>query len=241
MDETSFVTSDIGAVESSVSVIIATKNSGRFLRECLESVRAQTLAPLEVILVDACSTDDTHKIAAEFPQVRIVKQRGTGFTGAWNEGIKAARGNLLAFLDSDDHWTPCKLEWQVTALKNTPTALGAVGKVRFFLSAGENPPSTMRPDILGKDWMTGMPGVLLARRELFERTGPWPEHLEITGDIDWFARLRDLGLPILEIPELLLHKRVHDQNLSYGAARKATYPRELMQVLHASITRKRAG
>jgi len=227
-------------MKSSISVIIATKNSGRFLRECLDSVQKQTVAPLEVLIVDANSKDETRQIADEYSFSKFIRQESKGFTGAWNEGIKVSKGEYVAFVDSDDFWAPHKLEWQIEALNGQPNAQGVVGQVRFFLNEGDAAPATMRKDLLHRDFMAEMPGTFLARKYLFEQQGLWPENLEVTGDIDWFIRLKDHSVPIIELPKLVLHKRVHGQNVSYNAALNDTYSNELLRLLHASILRKRA-
>ena len=90
------------------------------MSRCIDSVLAQTASPLEIIVVDDCSTDDTKQI------VQINKKKGVRFIAlethlgaqaARNRGIWEAKGDWIAFQDSDDEWLPQKLEKQVDALK----------------------------------------------------------------------------------------------------------------------------
>lgn len=222
-----------------VSIIIATKDAAHYLAECLDAVAAQSHQNYEILMVDANSADGTREIAAQSDRLRIIDQVGTGFEGAWNEGIAAARGDYLAFVDSDDRWTPQKLELQVAALENDPQAMGAIGKVRFFLEEGETPPPGFRDRVFEGEHMASMPGVLMARPQLFDIMGPWEERWSIVSDIEWFVRLRDLKVPMVKVDQLLLHKRVHGGNLSYVTASKDIYPKELLKTLHESIQRKR--
>ncbi len=104
-----------------VSVIVPTYNRASLLVRALESVYAQSLSPSQVIVVDDGSTDNTRElIAAQFPQADYVYQRHHGVSQARNSGIRRARCEWLAFLDSDDEWLPSKLQRQLDALYARP-------------------------------------------------------------------------------------------------------------------------
>lgn len=223
-----------------VSVIIATRNASRYLAECLDSVAAQTRAPLEIVVVDAASTDDTVEIAGRYANTIIVQQDGLGFARAWNQGIAASRGDYVAFIDSDDRWTKDKLALQGSLLDADDALEGVIGRVRFFVEPGEVPPSGWRDRILQGDHVAHMPGVLLARPRLFDKLGTWGTDWQIASDIDWFVKLKDSGLPVGVVDTLLLEKRVHSSNLSLVTATDRVYPDELLKLLRDSIQRKRA-
>jgi hypothetical protein len=222
-----------------VTVVIAVKNAERYLAECLDSVAAQTFSDYEVVVVDGRSTDATERIARAYPKVRFIQQAGAGFADAWNTGLRAARGELIAFVDSDDHWVPSKLERQVEALRADAELQAVIGRVRFFVEPGEVPPRGFRDRVLAGDHVAQMPGVLLARRGVFELIGDWGEGMVVANDIDWFVRLKDSGLRVGVVDEVLLHKRVHSRNFSYVTAEDPVYPREVLRLLHQSILRKR--
>ncbi len=91
-----------------ISVIIPCFNGGKFLRRCLNSVIGQ-LPPeeLEVIVIDDCSKDDSAAVAAEFPAVRLIRhQVNQGVSVSRNDGIAAANGEFITFLDADDWLFP---------------------------------------------------------------------------------------------------------------------------------------
>jgi glycosyltransferase involved in cell wall biosynthesis len=220
-----------------VSVVIPVKNGARFLPDALGDVAAQTYPHHEIVVVDGRSTDGSAEIARSFPGVRCVEQEGDGFPDAWNIGIEAARGELIAFLDSDDRWLPRKLEAQVGALARDPQADFAICHVRFFLEPGKPCPPGFDPKLLERDHVANMPSALLARRSVFETIGNFPTDFDIASDIDWFARLKDSDLGRLVVPETLVKKRVHDSNLSYFAA--SAMPRELLRILRDSVARQR--
>jgi glycosyltransferase involved in cell wall biosynthesis len=98
-----------------ISVIIPTYNRARILKESIQSVLEQTLSPMEVIIVDDFSTDNTQEIVESFnnEKVRYMKnERSKGANGARNTGILKAKGDYIAFQDSDDIWLNNKLEKQ---------------------------------------------------------------------------------------------------------------------------------
>jgi GT2 family glycosyltransferase len=104
----------------SVSVVIATYNRAELLKLTIQSILGQTLRPLEIIIVDDGSTDDTAEMCAKFgPIVRYMYQKNGGVSAARNAGIREARGEWIAFCDSDDLWVDNKLELQLAAIEAT--------------------------------------------------------------------------------------------------------------------------
>jgi len=103
-----------------VSVIMIVKNGERFLAQALDSVVAQTYRPLEIIVVDGQSCDRTAEIARSYPLVRYLLQETLGVANAYNQGVAAARGELIAFLSHDDVWAPEKIAKQAQYLLEHP-------------------------------------------------------------------------------------------------------------------------
>ncbi len=118
-----------------VSVVIPTYNRAGTVPRAIESVLAQTVADLEVIVVDDGSSDDTGKVLGEMFGDRIgyYPQTNQGASVARNKGVEQARGEWIAFLDSDDLWEKEKLEWQFKALEQFgPQCGGCYTDTRFF-------------------------------------------------------------------------------------------------------------
>jgi glycosyltransferase involved in cell wall biosynthesis len=115
---------------ASVSVIIPAYNAEPYIAITLNSVLAQTYTDLEVIVVDDGSTDRTANIVAEIAdrdgRVSLLIQQNAGVAAARNAGIKAARGQWLAFLDADDIWHPQKLEQQLQCFQQSDSSVGLV-------------------------------------------------------------------------------------------------------------------
>lgn len=101
-----------------ISVVIPTFNRAFCIERAINSVLMQSYCPFEIIVCDDGSTDNTHDLIAKFP-IRYLFQENQGVSAARNLGVKASRGEWIAFLDSDDFWHKRKLELQVRQIENT--------------------------------------------------------------------------------------------------------------------------
>jgi len=103
-----------------VSVIMPTYNCGRFIRESIDSVLAQTYENWELLIVDDCSTDDTETVVSAYTDPRIRYMRNEHNMGAAltrNRALREAKGRYIAFLDADDLWLPEKMERQIAFMQ----------------------------------------------------------------------------------------------------------------------------
>jgi glycosyltransferase involved in cell wall biosynthesis len=106
-----------------VSAVIPTHNRAQIIGRALESALAQTHGDIQVIVADDGSSDDTRTVAESYgARVTYVRQANAGVSAARNFGMRHARGEFIAFLDSDDSWEPWKIEAQVAALRRHPEA-----------------------------------------------------------------------------------------------------------------------
>jgi glycosyltransferase involved in cell wall biosynthesis len=107
-----------------ISVVINTYNSARFLQETVTSVLSQSFTDFELLIIDDGSQDNTLKIAASIqdPRVQIHAYENGGIARNRNRGLEQASGEFIAFLDHDDRWHPQKLEQQLQALISNPNA-----------------------------------------------------------------------------------------------------------------------
>ena len=108
-----------------VSVIMPTYNRAGYIRDAVDSVLTQTYSNLELIVVDDGSTDGTEEIITPFlrdPRIQYVKQENAGVAAARNRGLSLRKGDLVAFIDSDDIWEPEKLSIEVAIMKALPEA-----------------------------------------------------------------------------------------------------------------------
>ena len=133
---------------SLISVIIPAYNRSRTIERCLRSVLHQTYAEIEVIVIDDCSTDDTIQLINNIDDPRIIlfkneENRGAGFSR--NRGIEEAKGEYIAFQDSDDEWLPDKLEKEMAALRKHD--VDAVYCDVYFVDQNGNKTIRIAPDI----------------------------------------------------------------------------------------------
>lgn len=182
----------------SVSVVIPTFNRAPLLRETLASVRGQTRAAFEILVVDDGSTDDTAEmLAREFPQVQVHRIAHAGQGAARNAGIAQARGDALAFLDSDDVWDAHFIERTSAALQNSPHAGFAYCDYGMFeegrtlqthmLAREYKHGGDLFPPLLESDFLCT--GALLIRRACFETVGVFDPALPPVEDWDMWLRL----------------------------------------------------
>jgi glycosyltransferase involved in cell wall biosynthesis len=180
-----------------VSVIVTSYNYGRFLPEAMDSVLAQTLRDLEVIVIDDGSTDDTAAVTQRYlgdPRIRYHRTDHLGQPKAKNTGIRLTRAGLIAFLDADDAWMPTKLEKQVALFQNRPE-VGVVYSRRLMMDeAGRDmpyrQPTLYRGEVLGA--MFRRPFVCfsscMVRRSVFDDVGLFDESIPMSIDYDLWMR-----------------------------------------------------
>lgn len=133
-----------------VSIVMPAYNSGKTIRQSINSVRAQVLVEWELLVVDDCSSDDTCSIVKEYTsvdkRVRLIQQSvNVGPACARNIALRSAQGRYIAFLDSDDCWLPRKLERQVDFMVEKKAALSYTLYRRFTVDVNEAGPLIKLP------------------------------------------------------------------------------------------------
>ncbi len=187
------------AGDQGITVVIPTYNAAPFLRRSVGSVLGQTRPPIEILIVDDGSTDDTVKIAAEFgDRVRCIQTEHSGVSETRNRGIREARGSYVAFLDADDEWLPEHLEQAWGALRDHPEVKWYAGAYQqrthdgvllhmaperrllvdgsYFLDYFETLSS----------WCNATPGMVI-HRDVFDEVGMFDPEMSVGEDLDlWF-------------------------------------------------------
>ena len=207
-----------------VSVVIANHNNWPDVEMAIQSALCQSYTPIEVIVVDSGSTDDSarqieHRFAG---RVRLERRDNAGDAAAYNIGLRLASGAFVQFLDGDDVLAPCKIERQVACLAAAPDASIAYGDMRFFQSS----PGQAAwldwdvgpfPDVLER---LSTPGAhmfgahsLLFKREVFEAVGEWTEGLYVA-DLDLWLRAAANGIRFVYCPGSLYFHRVRRGQMS---------------------------
>ncbi|HEX2832971.1 MAG TPA: glycosyltransferase family A protein [Thermoanaerobaculia bacterium] len=205
-----------------VTTIIPVFNRAAMLREAVASVLAQTYSPIEIIIVDDGSTDDTAPVADQLARehsgvIRVIHQKNAGVGPAREAGRLLARGEFIQHLDSDDLLLPRKFEWQVAALRARPECGAAYGWTRRRNADGsldERPErrtgeaiETMFPAMLkSRIWHTCTP---LYRASLLHAAGAW---LALWNEEDWEydARIAAQGVRLAYVAEWICEMRRHE-------------------------------
>lgn len=221
---------------SCVSVIIPTLNRAHLIREAVESVLGQTCCDYEILVVDDGSEDETER-ALNDAQTRIVYRRiqHAGASVARNVGLETARGEYVAFLDSDDVWEPRFLEKMTGALDTASHAGWAYCDYSTFDEHGMTSVAYLPPEhkinghlfeqLLQSDFIST--GALMVRRRCLQHAGGFDPRLAIAHDWDLWLRLA-WRYEAAYVDEPLVRIRSHAQALSRNAA--AIYA-ENLQVL----------
>jgi glycosyltransferase involved in cell wall biosynthesis len=221
-----------------VTVVVAVHNGERFLRPALESLYAQDYERFEVVFVDDGSTDASAQIARSFPGIRYVHQQNQGLAAARNTGLALAEGDFLAYLDDDDLLPPRKLRRQAEYLVANPDVGCVLGRQEIMLEPGVEPPEWLIRDRVFGD-LDGIPFVsAMIRTQLLRYVGGFDPTYRFAEDRDLFVRLREHGVRIEVIPEVLLFRRFHGDNMNFRM-RPQKHP--LLRSLKAKIDRQRAA
>lgn len=207
-----------------VSVVLPTYNRASVLGRAVESVFDQSYEPLELIVVDGGSTDGTAAVLDRYDgeSLRLIRRSSpTGPSAARNAGIRAAGGELVAFVDDDDRWHPGKLRRQVAALRR---ANGAVSLTRVEKSTGEPRTRSGVPgDAHGAIRRLELPtytSTLLAERAALIDVGGFDESLGCFEDWELCLRLaRSYAFAFVDEP--LVEKGTNGENISADPERLA--------------------
>lgn len=190
-----------------IDLVIPAYNAGPFIRETLESVARQTLAPTSIIVVDDGSADKTADIvqhyAATHPEqkIKIISQANKGISGARNAGLKAATAEFVALLDADDLWEPEKLERQAALFMRPGTQkLGLVYcDFRLIDENGNSVPvrshvgprlrGCVRRELSKGNQISGSASAALIRRRTLQDVGLFDDTLVCCEDWDLWLRI----------------------------------------------------
>jgi glycosyltransferase involved in cell wall biosynthesis len=207
-----------------VTALLDTYNHERYIEQAIVSAIEQDFpsSDVEILVVDDGSTDRTPEIVRKFePKVRLLRKENGGQASAINFGTAQANGQIVAFLDGDDLWSPNKLSSVVKEFGKNPQTVMVYHKFRFWDD---------REDTSWDGWFTGVTGDILSdrrkllaysppptsslafRREILKRLMPVPVQCSFMHDAYLIATAICLG-PVGAVPQCLTTNRVHGQNL----------------------------
>lgn len=219
-----------------ISVIIPVRNGERYIAEALESIHAQQYeGKIEVIVVDDGSTDrsvEQARAGSRGLALTVIRLPASGVATARNAGVRAAQGEIIAFLDADDLWPPFKLQSQLACFRLHPGIETVLGLSVFGepLANGRG----FKANPLERIRFCFHLGSGLYRRSLFQTAGFFDASLEYAEDIEWFMRVREQNALryLLNQPGLLWRK--HEANMTRDKGFKELH---ILRSLKKSIDR----
>jgi glycosyltransferase involved in cell wall biosynthesis len=196
-----------------VSIVTPSLNQARYLREAIESVRAQTHSPVEHIVVDGGSSDESLDILAEYDGVRWVSEPDRGQSHALNKGFALAEGEILGWLNADDAYEPEAIAQAVTAIDEAGAALVYADVTRVNDDGIKPRRIPSRPEFdLWTELNLGCgiysPAVFFTRAAL-DAVGKLDESLHLTMDYDLWLRIGK-RFPIHHVDAVWAVQRIHD-------------------------------
>jgi glycosyltransferase involved in cell wall biosynthesis len=201
----------------SVSIIIPVYNGARFLAEAIESIYRQYYEPIEIIIVDDGSTDETPNLIAHLGQdIHYIRQPNQGPAAARNRGLKLANGELIAFLDADDLWPDEKLISQAGYLTVNPSIQFVQGLIQEIRLENRFDDSKMTQPQISKPYFNVNLGSFLFRRTVFDAIGSFDETLRQGEDMDFVIRAWENGLSKARMNSVALIYQKHRDNMTNG-------------------------
>ncbi|MBC7234210.1 MAG: glycosyltransferase [Chloroflexi bacterium] len=223
--------------DGGVSVIITCYNDAEYVAGAIENALAQEYTPLEVIIVDDGSTDESVQVIAPYttdPRVRVIRHHeNRGLPAARNTAIRQAHGEYIAFLDADDRWLPGKVAAQVAFLRAHPTVGMCYTRARLVTPEGRDlgithpfSPTDDRRATLRRLFIQGgggiPPSTVMVRREVFDVVGLFNERLRMRQDRELWTRIA-AQFAIARLDEALALKTQRPNSLGANAVRGAEY------------------
>jgi len=232
-----------------VSVIIPTYNRAKLLGRAVHSVLSQTFADFELIIVDDCSTDNTEEMIRGLTDKRIKfirHEENRGAPAARNTGIKNARGAFIAFLDSDDEWSPQKLEKQIELFLHSSPSTGVVyakcqviNEIRNEIIVWDfNLRGNLYHNFLKEPFLDFI--TPLIKRECFNKIGLMDENVLAYQEWDTFLRISQY-YEFDFVPEILTYYYIHRDEAISRSTLRATQGYNYIVEKHKIAIRKNAG
>ncbi|MFC1575591.1 glycosyltransferase family 2 protein [Gemmatimonadota bacterium] len=222
-------------VDGLVSVVLPAFNCAEFLGDAIESVVAQRYGPMEVIVVDDGSTDDTPQVIESYED-RIVSRRqaNAGVASARNLGLKMAAGEYVAFIDGDDLWPQDKLAIHMAAMGADPELEMTIGLTQLITEGGSQRPVKA----FGDPWYSPVFGAMVCRRSVFDGVGLLDEGLRTEEDLDWFVRAREQDVRRQLVDAVSVFYRRQSDSLTSSPTHDG---QNLPRIIKHSLDRRRAS
>lgn len=221
-----------------LSVVIPVWNGERYLAQAISSVLDQVGAPpMEVIVIDDGSDDGSAAVAERFgPPVRCIRLAHSGLAAARNAGRQIAQGDFLLHFDADDLLPPASIACRMAEFTGPAPADLVVGQLVSFISPELDAETAARYPVSAGSQRGGLPGATVARASFASRVGSFDTSRRHGADLDWMARAVEHGARVVEIPTVVVHRRIHGSNNSLAGAR---FDRDRLGIVRTALNRRR--
>jgi glycosyltransferase involved in cell wall biosynthesis len=227
-----------------VSVVTPSFNQGAFLERTIRSVLDQEYPRLQYVVQDGGSTDDTVAILKGYgDRVQWVSEKDRGQTHAINKGVAQAKGQVLAYLNSDDLLRPGAVSRVVEHFRDNPSCDLVYGRDALIDAEGNYlgmyPTADYSFERLVDCCCVSQPAAFW-RKRLADRVGPFDESLQLVMDYDYWLRADRAGGVLEHVPEVLAHTRIHRQTKTSGGGDPGAFGARFARELFAASL-KHAG
>ncbi len=213
---------------SSISIIIPAYNAAKFICQAIDSVFRQTLQPLEIIVIDDASTDQTAQLIEKYQApIRLLKQKKSGVSAARNYGIREAIGEFIAFLDADDVFIePTNLEKQLAVIKEKDCDLVMSGWKITDENLNKIADRAVWLEVPNLNLFHGirtvavLPSAMVIRRSKLLEIHGFDESLTNAEDVDLVFRLILAGCRAEWLKEITVAYRKHSNNATNQTRRQ---------------------
>lgn len=211
------------AVAPTVSIVIPAHNAGPYVEDAMRAMLAQTWTDFELIIIDDGSTDDTYEIlgtiATEDQRVRLLKnEQNIGLIATLNRGLSVATGKYIARMDADDYSPPERLALQIAYLESHEKTVAVGSNGQFFGTKTGAVSVPQRAHAVRTRLVFDNPilhsSILMRREWLAERGIQYRSHVPHSEDYDFWVQIVEAGGEIENLPERLLHYRIHGTNVT---------------------------
>ena len=230
-----------------ISVIIPTFNRKETLKRAIQSVVMQSYTPYEIIVIDDGSDDGTKEwLKDNFPNVKYIYQMNSGVSSARNKGIKFARGDWIALLDSDDEWFPSKLKDQANEIELNPAAK-FLHTNEIWIRNGVRVNQMKKHKKYGGyifekclDMCRISPSSVLIKKDIFDEIGMFDETLKVCEDYDlWLRFASKYPVHFLDQPLIKKYGGHSDQLSKVDDGIESYRIRSLKKIMNSGILNKK--
>ena len=230
-----------------ISVIIPTFNRKETLKRAIQSVVMQSYTPYEIIVIDDGSNDGTKEwLKDNFPNVKYIYQKNSGVSSARNKGIKFARGDWIALLDSDDEWLPSKLKDQANEIESNPAAK-FLHTNEIWIRNGVRVNQMKKHKKYGGyifekclDMCRISPSSVLIKKDIFDEIGMFDETLKVCEDYDlWLRFASKYPVHFLDQPLIKKYGGHSDQLSKVDDGIESYRIRSLKKIMNSGILNKK--